>query len=234
MSTFTINGQAGSFPLGGNAAPPSQWTLDQGVDIAAPAHTPLLAIGSGTIVGRGINGFGPWAPVLKLDSGGYVYYGHAGPAHQLPIGTHVSAGDVIGEVGAGQVGISTGPHLEIGFATNSAGQPVGPNSAARMRQLLLGSELPSKVPGEDTGVASGIFSLPTKAAGAVADAAAGVAENAALHTAEAVIGSDSFRKAGLYVVLVLGGLGLLVTGVSRAAGVKAPNPLRHVPVPVPV
>jgi murein DD-endopeptidase MepM/ murein hydrolase activator NlpD len=131
------------FPMpGGAASPPGSWTDDQGVDISAAGHTPLLAVGSGTIVIHGIGGFGPSAPVLHLDSpiGGYdyVYYGHAGPGNMLPIGTHVSAGQVISEVGDGIVGISTGPHLEIGFADGS-GSPVGGGSSGTMHALLLGA-----------------------------------------------------------------------------------------------
>jgi murein DD-endopeptidase MepM/ murein hydrolase activator NlpD len=128
-----------TFPMPkGAASPPGTWTLDQGVDIAAPGNTPLLAVGSGTIVLHGIGGFGPSAPVLHLDSGPYVYYGHAGPGNMVPIGTHVSAGQVISEVGAGIVGISTGPHLEIGFSDGS-GTPVGSGSASQMMSLLQGS-----------------------------------------------------------------------------------------------
>jgi murein DD-endopeptidase MepM/ murein hydrolase activator NlpD len=127
------------FPLPKSAASsPSSWSLDDGVDIAAPGHTPLYAVGSGTIVLHGIGGFGSWAPVLHLDDGRYVYYGHAGPGNSVAVGTHVSAGAVIGEVGAGIVGISTGPHLEIGFAS-SGGSPIGPSSAPGMMQLLRGS-----------------------------------------------------------------------------------------------
>ena len=127
------------FPLPKSAASsPSSWSLDDGVDISAPGHTPLYAVGSGTVVLHGIGGFGPWAPVLHLDDGRYVYYGHAGPGNGVSIGTHVSAGAVIGEVGAGIVGISTGPHLEIGFA-GPGGGPLGPGTAPQMHDLLLGS-----------------------------------------------------------------------------------------------
>src|SRR5579875_3077846 len=88
------------FPLPvGAASPPSTWSPDQGVDISAPGDTPEYAVCSGTIVLHGIGGFGPWAPVLHCDSPidgySYVYYGHAGPANQLPVGTHVGAGQVM-------------------------------------------------------------------------------------------------------------------------------------------
>jgi murein DD-endopeptidase MepM/ murein hydrolase activator NlpD len=127
------------FPLPKSAAsPPSSWSLDDGVDVAAPGNTPLYAVGSGTVVLHGIGGFGPWAPVLHLDDGRYVYYGHAGPGNNVSDGTHVSAGAVVGEVGAGIVGISTGPHLEIGFA-DSSGSPLGPGTAPQMQSLLLGA-----------------------------------------------------------------------------------------------
>ncbi len=88
---------------------------------------------------HGIGGFGPWAPVLHcdtaLDGYSYVYYGHAGPLNQLAVGTHVSAGQVMSSVGPGIVGISTGPHVEIGFC-DSSGSPLGPQTAGTMLSLL--------------------------------------------------------------------------------------------------
>jgi peptidoglycan hydrolase CwlO-like protein len=129
-----------TFPLPKSAASsPGSWSEDQGVDISAPGNTPEYAVCSGTIVLHGIGGFGPWAPVLHCDGslGGYsyVYYGHAGPADQLAIGTHVGAGQVMSSIGPGIVGISTGPHLEIGFA-DSSGSPIGGGSASTMMSLL--------------------------------------------------------------------------------------------------
>jgi murein DD-endopeptidase MepM/ murein hydrolase activator NlpD len=131
------------FPLPKSAAsPPGTWSPDQGVDISAPGDTPEYAVCSGTIVLHGIGGFGPWAPVLHCDSplGGYsyVYYGHAGPLYQQPVGTHVSAGQVMSSVGPGIVGISTGPHVEIGFC-DSSGAPLGSQTAGTMLSLLQSS-----------------------------------------------------------------------------------------------
>jgi murein DD-endopeptidase MepM/ murein hydrolase activator NlpD len=129
-----------TFPMPrGDVSPPSTWTLDQGVDISAPGGTPELAVCSGTIVLHGIGGFGPSAPVLHCDSPldgyDYVYYGHAGPGNWTPVGTHVSQGQVISQVGDGIVGISSGPHLEIGFA-DSSGSPIGTSTAPTMMSLL--------------------------------------------------------------------------------------------------
>jgi LysM repeat protein len=101
-------------------------TVDQGVDYTAPGGTPLYAMGPGTIIREGMSGFGPNAPVLQITAGPLagkiVYYGHSGP-DLVPVGGHVAAGQQISEVGYGIVGISSGPHLEIGF------YPPGPDGA---------------------------------------------------------------------------------------------------------
>ncbi|ROQ90726.1 M23 family metallopeptidase [Desulfosoma caldarium] len=92
-----------------------------GIDYAAPAGTPVSAIGDGKVIKMGWNGgFGRYVEIQH--NGVYrTSYGHLSAfAKGLKKGARVKQGDVIGYVGSS--GLATGPHLDFRFYKN--GKPV--------------------------------------------------------------------------------------------------------------
>ena len=123
------------------------WSQDQGIDIfargdACGANAILVAVGDGVVIQEGISGFGPTAPVIRMTSGPFkgrnVYYGHTGHVY-VSVGAHVRAGQRLAQVGCGQVGYSTAPHLEIGVGV-MGGPPCCPGfhqtSGLMLKQLV--------------------------------------------------------------------------------------------------
>ncbi len=90
-----------------------------GIDLAAPAGTPVYAASSGTVSS---SGWGMYGKGVFVDSGNTrVIYGHLSRT-AVAEGDTVSRGDVLGYVGC--TGICTGPHLH--FEVQVDGQHVDP------------------------------------------------------------------------------------------------------------
>lgn len=94
-----------------------------GVDYAAPAGTPVQALGDGTVISAGWAGGGGNTIKIRHNSvytTGYLHLSRF--AKGIKAGARVHQGDVIGYVGS--TGVSTGPHLDFRVWKN--GSPINP------------------------------------------------------------------------------------------------------------
>ncbi|MEG4591256.1 peptidoglycan DD-metalloendopeptidase family protein [Microcoleus sp. F8_C2] len=98
----------------------------RGVDIAAPANASVNAAADGVVISAGAAaGFGNWVRI-QHQNGLVTVYGHLDPRIPVNVNQRVTQGQRIGTVGAGRVGISTGPHLHFEVRENvSASNPLG-------------------------------------------------------------------------------------------------------------
>ena len=88
-----------------------------GVDMAAPAGTPIYATKSGTVTGAGYNSAYGNNVVINHGDGFSSLYGHM-TRYVVSVGQQVSQGQLIGYVGS--TGISTGNHLHFTIFYNGA------------------------------------------------------------------------------------------------------------------
>lgn len=101
-----------------------RYRAHHGVDYAAPAGTPVYAIGSGRVIAKGYqaNGGGNYLKV-KHNSVYTTTYMHLSRfAKGIKVGSNVAQKEVIGYVGA--TGLATGPHLDFRVFEN--GKPINP------------------------------------------------------------------------------------------------------------
>jgi murein DD-endopeptidase MepM/ murein hydrolase activator NlpD len=95
----------------------ARWgTFHDGIDLAGPLGSPILAAGDGTVIRAGpASGFGNWV-VIQHSNGDVTIYGHM-RIYYVHVGQVVHAGQVIALVGA--EGDATGPHLHFGVRLGS-------------------------------------------------------------------------------------------------------------------
>ncbi|HKG24063.1 MAG TPA: peptidoglycan DD-metalloendopeptidase family protein, partial [Thermomicrobiales bacterium] len=94
-----------------------------GVDLAAPMYTPIMAADGGTVIAAGWCDCG-LGYYVEIDHGnGFsTVYGHMAEQPYVFVGQQVNQGDVIGPVGS--TGASTGPHVH--FMVKQNGSTVNP------------------------------------------------------------------------------------------------------------
>lgn len=97
--------------------------MHQGIDIAGPVGTPIVAAAPGTVIFAGWNS-GGYGNLVKIqhDNGSVTYYAHN---HRLLVrpNQRVEQGQLIAEMGS--TGFSTGPHLHFEIRKPGRG-PVNP------------------------------------------------------------------------------------------------------------
>ena len=93
-----------------------------GVDYAAPAGTPVVTIGDGTVIEKGYKGQAGNMVKIRHNGTYTTAYLHLSKYGNIGVGQHVSQGLVIGYVGS--TGASTGPHLDFRVWKN--GTPIDP------------------------------------------------------------------------------------------------------------
>jgi murein DD-endopeptidase MepM/ murein hydrolase activator NlpD len=187
------------------------WQSDNAVDIAVPVGTPMVAMEDGVVtkVTRHPQGAGRFAgDQITITAGGQSYFYAHGISSVRP-GQRVKAGQVLGTSGSAN-GVA---HLHFavmkGNPQTALGK-VGKGLFTTDPKVLAGAP---KVPGggsdAQTGGVSGAgpqsLDEASKIAGALVDKLWSSA-------------SQDASKAGLYVVLVGGGVFLLVAGIARATG----------------
>ena len=91
--------------------------MHNGVDMAAPSGSPILAAADGTVIAASYSG--SMGNYIMIDHGSDIItvYMHASSLN-VSAGQEVSAGDRIGSVGS--TGRSTGPHLHFGVRKNGS------------------------------------------------------------------------------------------------------------------
>jgi murein DD-endopeptidase MepM/ murein hydrolase activator NlpD len=114
------------------------WRAHQGIDLAAPKGTPVVAVANATVEFAGWrNGYGNVIE-LRHANGISTVYGHlSGFATGLRTGARVRQGDLIGYVG--MTGLATGPHLHYEFKIGGVQHdPQGPDVPRYASSSLTG------------------------------------------------------------------------------------------------
>lgn len=93
----------------------------RGIDLAAPAGSPIYAPAAGVVSGAGWDGGYGISVIIEHGGGLQTRYGHMS-RYVVAVGQTVAVGSVIGYVGS--TGLSTGPHLHYEIRSN--GQSVDP------------------------------------------------------------------------------------------------------------
>ena len=118
-------------------------SFHQGIDIAAPAGTPILAAYSGQVIVAGPAGNLGNAVVIAHDDVRRTRYGHMSSVAVQP-NTWVEQGTIVGYVGS--TGRSTGPHLHFEYWSRESGGWLALDISEQLRLLAVAMQTPENSP----------------------------------------------------------------------------------------
>ncbi|HEX9890941.1 MAG TPA: M23 family metallopeptidase [Actinomycetota bacterium] len=182
----------GPFPVAGPAwwindwhAPRSGGRVHQGLDIFAPAGTPLVAAASGILSQKGVGGLcGIYVEITDPQGIQYFYCHMSAHAPGLQVGQAIQVGQVVGLVGNTGNAINTPSHVHFEFQPGGVPHPPKPwvdrwVRIAEQRALDLVRQMGGEIPIlEDPGAAADAFRLTR-----TFDLAGGTGGASARHTA---------------------------------------------------
>jgi murein DD-endopeptidase MepM/ murein hydrolase activator NlpD len=109
-----------------------------GLDYAAPAGTPVSAVGDGTVIFTGVKGQYGNLVIIRHPNGYRTYYGHLSKIEKnIKKGVNVQQGQIIAAVGSS--GLATGPHLH--YEVRIKDKPINPLSVKIPPQNFIPKKL---------------------------------------------------------------------------------------------
>ena len=115
-------------------------SFHQGIDLAAPAGTPVLAAYSGQVIVSGPAGNLGNAVVLAHDESRRTRYGHMSSV-AVQANTWVEQGQIIGYVGS--TGRSTGPHLHFEYWSRHSGSWAAIDISEQLKLMAANPQNPT-------------------------------------------------------------------------------------------
>ncbi|MGK7913410.1 MAG: M23 family metallopeptidase [Synechococcus sp.] len=124
-------------------------SFHQGIDIAAPTGTPILAAYSGQVIVAGPAGNLGNAVVIAHDEVRRTRYGHMSSIAVQP-NTWVEQGTIVGYVGS--TGRSTGPHLHFEYWSRESGSWLAMDVSEQLRLLAVAMQTPTASSSTSSGI----------------------------------------------------------------------------------
>lgn len=157
--TYPVKFQANQH-FGDMTLPDNTVAKHYGLDFPAPAGTPVMAMASGIISAAGNfsattdgvkSGWGNYL-IIRHNDGSRSLYSHLAINNIVPVGSFVSAGDVIGESGNSSGSLQSHLHIEFLPATGVPRLKIDPSTCFNDNATLAASPRPDPIANPDSAI----------------------------------------------------------------------------------